>query len=125
MDSLEHAMNRLAGGGLSAIYVASGIRTVLRIASENFDVCAVIDALRYDRTAPDRVIEKLMALADDQGDARYAHQHDPAMLGLLYALHATHPMLAIATARGEWPDGMMSASWTVGFARSITQQKAS
>ncbi len=124
MDSLDHALNRLAAGTLSAIYIASGIGLVLRIASENYDVCAVIDALRSDLTAPERVVAKLLTLAADGGDPKYAHQHDAAMLGMLYALHVTHPMLAIATARGEWPESVVSASWTVGLARQLISTKS-
>lgn len=124
MDSLDHALNRLAAGTLSAIYIVSGIGLVLRIASENYDVCAVIDALRSDLTAPERVVAKLLTLAADGGDPKYAHQHDAAMLGMLYALHTTHPMLALATARGEWPDSALSAPWTVGLARRLCDTKS-
>lgn len=124
MDSLDHALNRLVAGSIASINVASGIRLAMRIASESYDVCAVVDALRSDRNAPERVIARLVALAADSGDKHYTHQHDAPMFGMLYALHVTHPMLALATAQGELPDGVISASWTVGLARWLSSTKA-
>lgn len=124
MDSLDHALNRLVAGSLASINVASGIRLAMHIASESYDVCAVVDALRSDRNAPERVIARLMALAADSGDKHYTHQHDVPMFGMFYALHVTHPMLALATAQGEWPEGVMSASWTVGLLRQLSSTKS-
>ena len=120
-DSLDVALDRIAGGALSGVNLADGLSLALQVVAACFDVCAVVDALRADPNAADRVVARLRTLASDGGDVKYAHTHDAAMLGLLYALHEVAPKRAVAEVRLDWPEDALRARWFVRFARLLAR----
>jgi len=122
-DSLDIALERIAGGCLSIVYVSSGLSLALRIISQNYDVCAVIDEVRAKSAYADRVVARLRALAEDGGDPQYRHEHEAAMLGLIYALHESAPERAVSEVRLDWPECTLRARWFVGFARLIARSE--
>lgn len=116
---VETCIAELRAGAASGVYIASGLGLAKRILSENVTVARLVAAMREDADAPAIVLRELLALAADGGDPKYAHQHDPAMLALLYALDTVAVPVDGFSPRGPWPEAVNRASWTRGFASAM------
>lgn len=116
---VETCIAELRAGAAFSVYIASGLGLAKRILSENVSVARLVVAMREDTDAPASVVRELLALAADGGDPTYAHQHDPAMLALLYALDTVAVPVEGFSPRGPWPEAVNRASWTRGFASAM------
>ncbi len=117
--TINGCLDALRRGAASTIHVASGIGLAQHLARENPVVIGLVAAMRSDANSHAIVARELLSLAADDGDPAYAHQHDAAMFAVLYALYEVAPSVALATVSAPWPDAIMRASWTRGFATRI------
>lgn len=117
--TINGCLDELRRGAASTIHVASGIGLAMRLTRENPVVIGLVAVMRSDADSHAIVARELLALAADGGDPAYAHQHDAAMFALLYALDEVAPSVALATVSAPWPDAILRASWTRGFATRI------
>jgi hypothetical protein len=118
-NALRTCLDALRYGAASTIHVASGIGLALHLTRENPVVVGLVAAMRSGADSHAIVARELLSLAADGGDPAYAHQYDAAMFALLYALDEVAPSVALATVSAPWPDAILRASWTRGFATRI------